>query len=535
MRLIYFVPSKILFEMHTVATVQQEQAEVEFLLQSCVFEKAPRLGRFFRYICERHFEGRADCLKEYSIALEALGRSSDFDPKKDSIVRVEAHRLRKRLEEFYRGPGANHEVHVVIPNGQYRPQFVVATSLSEQLLPAEQPHPAATTELVRSAEISPLLGYREEAQSRRNYWPILVGIAVACAMMLLLFVKTSGRRANAQAVPPLIDEVWNGKPIDTAGADVRLLAGYHGAPYIDRQSHIWQPDAFYRGGTSHSIPADHFIEAQPDPHLLRSIRSGKFEYAIPLRQGSYELHLLFTETEFGRGNKEGTGEGSRTFSVAINGQNRLVQFDPLAEAGAPNRLDERVFSDIAPGSDGKLHLSFDGGSGSAVLSAIEILPSAPGRIHPVRMVTQANPVTDADGRVWAADEYVIGGTTVFRENILFDPKEKALYQGERYGNFTYRIPLAPGKYRVTLHFAEQWFGTAASQMADIGNRHFDVYANGVALLRDFVVGTEAGGPNRCVNKSFEHMQPNAQGTLVLEFVPVKNYAELNAIEVVQTQ
>ena len=81
--------------------------EVDLVLRSGVFEKAPRLEKFFLYICRLHFEGRADEIKEYSIALEALGRSSDFDPKKDSIVRVEAHRLRKRLEEYYRGAGSD--------------------------------------------------------------------------------------------------------------------------------------------------------------------------------------------------------------------------------------------------------------------------------------------------------------------------------------------------------------------------------------------------------------------------------------------
>ena len=71
-----------------------QEAEIQRVLQSGLFVKAPRLERFFRYICERHLRGESDQLKEYSIAIEALGRSSDFDPKKDSIVRVEAHRLR---------------------------------------------------------------------------------------------------------------------------------------------------------------------------------------------------------------------------------------------------------------------------------------------------------------------------------------------------------------------------------------------------------------------------------------------------------
>src|SRR5438270_5598295 len=111
--------------MDALASSPQERMEVDLIMRSGIFEKAPRLEKFFLYICRLHFEGRADEIKEYSIALEALGRSSDFDAKKDSIVRVEAHRLRKRLEEYYRGAGSDDALHIIIPNGQYRPQFVL--------------------------------------------------------------------------------------------------------------------------------------------------------------------------------------------------------------------------------------------------------------------------------------------------------------------------------------------------------------------------------------------------------------------------
>ena len=170
-----------------------------------------------------------------------------------------------------------------------------------------------------------------------------------------------------------------------------------------------------------------------------------------------------------------------------------------------------------------------------MLSGIEVLPSQQGRIHPVRIVTQSNPVTDSDGRVWAADEYFCGGRIVSRENVLSNPKERSLYQGERYGNFSYRIPLAPGKYRLTLYFAEQWFGTEASGMVSPDHRAFDVFANRHTLLNNFTPAAEAGGTNRTVEESFENLSPNSQGMLLLEFVPVRNYAEINAIELVETQ
>jgi hypothetical protein len=194
----------------------------------------------------------------------------------------------------------------------------------------------------------------------------------------------------------------------------------------------------------------------------------------------------------------------------------------------------RVLKDVGPASDGKLHLSFDPVVSSAFVNAIEILHSSPGRIHPLRIVAQANPVVDSDGRVWAADEYFSGGTTVFRRNVVENRPEKAIYEGERYGNFLYRLPLAPGKYRLTLHFAETWFGTPESGAPALDSRRFNVFANGEALLRDFDVAREAGGCNRSITKVFNNLEPNAQGVLCLEFVPLRNYAEVNAIEIVET-
>src|SRR5207245_11182058 len=60
-----------------------------------------------------------------NIAVEAFGRPAEFDKRRDSIVRVEAHRLRKRLIQFYeQEAGADHEVRIDIPPGQYAPVFI---------------------------------------------------------------------------------------------------------------------------------------------------------------------------------------------------------------------------------------------------------------------------------------------------------------------------------------------------------------------------------------------------------------------------
>src|ERR1700721_2131533 len=116
--------------MGTIARAEAERAEVEAVLRSGIFHRAPMVASFFRYVCERYFEGEADKVKEYNIGVEALGRPPTFDQKKDSIVRVEAHRLRKLLSEYYAIDGANHVVQITIPAGQYVPRFLIKGSAS---------------------------------------------------------------------------------------------------------------------------------------------------------------------------------------------------------------------------------------------------------------------------------------------------------------------------------------------------------------------------------------------------------------------
>lgn len=511
---------------------------MDLVLRSGIFEKAPRLEKFFVYICRVHFEGRADEIKEYSIALEALGRSSDFDPKKDSIVRVEAHRLRKRLEGYYRTAGANHAIHIVIPNGQYRPHFVLQKKVepTESLIhtvaiavPEPNSIPAIET------AIAPEIQGESSSSARRRSWVWITGLAVLVSAAGALAFSWAPAFHKQVLLPKTQNEMWSGPSSEPVSEEFRILAGYPGPPVVDRQGHSWEADAYFTGGVSNPLPDHRFIEGQPDPHLLRTNRSGRFQYDIPLRQGSHELHLYFAETDYGQGNPLGGGEASRIFQVFVNGTPTLSMFDPLASAGAPNRLHECVLKDVVPAKDGKVHIRFDPVTAPAFLNAIEILRSLPGHIHPVRIVTQNSPVTDSDGHLFAADEFFCGGVQAFHRNVVVNPRKEVLYQGERYGNFSYRIPLAPGEYRLTLHFAETWFGTSESNEPALDSRVFNVFANGVSLLRDYQIVKDTDASNRSVEKVFENLTPNAQGQLVLEFVPVRNYAEVNAIEVIETK
>jgi hypothetical protein len=99
----------------TPVDYERERHELDALLASGIFNRAPNLAQLLNYICTKYFEGATDQIKEYNVAIEALGRGPEFDQKRDSIVRVEAHRLRKRLREYYETDGASHAVKIIIP------------------------------------------------------------------------------------------------------------------------------------------------------------------------------------------------------------------------------------------------------------------------------------------------------------------------------------------------------------------------------------------------------------------------------------
>jgi hypothetical protein len=104
------------------------RAELGAVLHSECFTRAPTLAHLLSYLCEKLFVGEARQIKEYSVGVEVFRRGDSFDQDSDSIVRVEANRLRKRLAEYYAGEGASHRLHISIPVGQYVPQFESAAA-----------------------------------------------------------------------------------------------------------------------------------------------------------------------------------------------------------------------------------------------------------------------------------------------------------------------------------------------------------------------------------------------------------------------
>ncbi len=101
----------------------QVRAQCDRILTSKLFALSNRLKTFLSFIIDAALEDQADRLKEFTLGIEVFGRDETFDPTVDSIVRVEASRLRAKLREYYDGEGTNDPIRIQIPKGHYAPAF----------------------------------------------------------------------------------------------------------------------------------------------------------------------------------------------------------------------------------------------------------------------------------------------------------------------------------------------------------------------------------------------------------------------------
>jgi hypothetical protein len=511
---------------------QGERAELAKVIASDTFARAPGLASILSYVCEQYFRGESAQIKEYNIAVEALGRPASFNQKQDSIVRVEIHHLRKRLRQYYDTLGSHDQYLIEIPQGQYVPHFIPN--------PAFSPDHQTTTEQTQTAALVdgpaqdlsvslPALKVRPEARRKVGLIAGLCVALVVAGVAGVLLWRSALARATSAEIRTSGDVVAGGSGLPE-GEEIRILCGSKISKQVDHQGGVWGADRYFTGGSSTEIAHQRIVDGH-GPGVFRSQRDGNFRYDIPLKPGVYELHLFFAETNYGEGNPGGGGETSRIFQVEANGKMLLSDMDVIADAGASNLLDERVFKDIQPAADGFLHLVFTSRKDVAILNAIEVLPGIAGKTRPVRIVARDTPYTDRAGKLWGVDRYVRGGQSIVRPETVKDALDSELYRGERFGNMVYTIPVAPGTYKVTMHFADFWFGQDRPGGGGVGSRVFDVVSHGTVLWRRLDVLKEAGCCYKPLVKVYRGLQPNPQGKLVLSFIPEVNYAFINAIEV----
>ena len=519
-------------------SINLERAELEIVLAALV--RNPRLAKLLRFLAERTLEGKTEEITEYSIATEVFGRSKTaFDGSTDSIARVETYRLRKRLREYYDTEGKDHTIAITLPFRSYVPEFSRRGDPHAISLPATQEN-AANLQVVhptepnhRSSSAPPMdLNAESDAIKPPRRGPRLLIYGAASIVFLALLAFSTYELVNrmgstrSSATPPGNSPAAASPtpPANVAHVPLRLLAGYQGSPKIDSAGAYWEADDRYYSGPAGFERPKTSIARTSDPMLFDHWRTGDFSYDIPLAPGVYELHLFFVASA--------PDDKTQFFDVTANGQPLLKGFNISADALGPNVADEKIFKDISPGEDGHLRLRFTTGRAAATLSALEVLPGLPHRQLPIRIVAQPAAVTDHSGNLWHPDNYFENGVLSDTPRQVSGSPDPNLYMQERFGHFTYSIPVdVGGRYTLVLHFAELYWIPDSSGSIGVGTRVFSVYCNGSTLLDHFDIYKEAGSLH-AVTKTFTHIRPTPEGKLDLTFDPTVNFATVSAIEVI---
>jgi Malectin domain len=489
-----------------------ERAELDWLLESGALGRSSNLIKVLRYVCEETAAGRGDHIKEYSIAVEALGRREDFDPQTDTIVRVTFHTLRKRLQDIYEtGEGMSHAVRIVIPTGRYAAQFVHVPETGHTASLPHIPRPEAGLAPLAAARFaSPAPQPSGPAVSRVPwFWfaaLVVVGVAVAT-----LWRESHSSRFSLMGSHPSLGPV-------TISGPTYILFGKGRHPYTDHSGIRWEPRPACEGGED-VPPTGVAFSATEDSYLYDGGIRGIVRCIFHAPPGHYELRLHFAEPS----NLE---PAHRLVSLAVNA-GPIQSVDVVDRAGGDRAATTFTIPGVSPENDGTIHLDFT--SEVTPVNAIEILPAPTVQSLPLRIVAASTPFKDDAGNLWLSDRYFRGG----RHGQPTDQEHRpslGLYGSGRIGTFQYSLPAPTGsKYRVTLYFREAFFGQQDGAPGGVGSRVFNVYCNGQSVLQNFDI--LADGHGQSVTKTIDGVSPTAQGEIILSFVPVTNYPLVNAIEV----
>ena len=190
--------------------------EVDRLLHSSTFRHSDALRRLLRFLAEKSLAGEADQLKEYSIALDGLGKPSTYDPRNDSTVRIQVGRLRQKLGEYYRTESPASEWMLDLPKGQF--SLTCKPRLAAEALPAERANPVAAVPSFRANLSSlplvvALLGV-----------PLLISLAWAAYATAALSRQTRQNAVLSRSIwTPELQQLW--QPFLTAKRPLLVVIG----------------------------------------------------------------------------------------------------------------------------------------------------------------------------------------------------------------------------------------------------------------------------------------------------------------------
>ncbi len=171
------------------------RTQLDKILQSGPFAPSERMTRFLRFIVEETLAQRADQLSEYAIGVEAYDRGESFEPSTDSIVRVDARRLRAKLREYYDTAGLNDPLLIEVPKGTYSPVFV------NRPMPPAPSGEASIDPAVAAVSTEPATHSETADRSARSRWAVVLA-ALAILVVGYMLANSSGDQ-DAGARPPV--------------------------------------------------------------------------------------------------------------------------------------------------------------------------------------------------------------------------------------------------------------------------------------------------------------------------------------------
>jgi hypothetical protein len=291
---------------------EQCQKQIQRILQSAAFRNASTLQQLLQYLAARAFDHGAETLKEYTIGVEALGRPHDFDPKTDTIVRVQIHRLRQKLREYYDSDGSRDPIIVDIPKGHYLPGFAAVAVSDAELNVHSVPHVDARVSVAASfiehpveEKTGPLSEEKTGHAAISIFLRSLAAVAVAAAIFVSGFWIGGYRyRVEEESATARTDRaaVSSADPVKAfwlsfLGNDPSPVIAYPDAVFLlDNFNDLFR---FRRGATD-------FRGAPVDPHLAQQFASNP---ALVARAGQ----LYYENSYLGFGELKAVGMLSNLF------------------------------------------------------------------------------------------------------------------------------------------------------------------------------------------------------------------------------
>ena len=219
--------------------------QLERILNSEELRGSEVLRRLLRYLAEKSATGEADELKEYIVAIDGLGKPATYDPRHNSVVRIQVGRLRQKLAEYYRGEGLHDPIVIDIPKGHFRLHYEYRPDSA----PAAQRH--STPEVPSHIE-----GFPQKPPLREQIAKYRIPIAICGCLIPLLLIGAAyfalrPAKANTAVAYPRgwnadLEDLWRPfvateRPMIVAIEDPLFveLDGKKGVYYRDKTLNDW--------------------------------------------------------------------------------------------------------------------------------------------------------------------------------------------------------------------------------------------------------------------------------------------------------